>query len=80
MATKLGMDLALYYGQPEHQCVHVKPALGDYCALLDGSGCYHRVKVLEFSQPLGLYFHCSEKARVSGVLGVRGEVLVSHTG
>ena len=68
-ASQLAMDLALHYHKQEHRCLHVKPEEGDHCAVMDGSGCYHRVTVLEFSQPLGLYFHSREKARVR-ILGV----------
>lgn len=42
----------------------VNPLEGAYCGYQDNDGCYYRVRVMKFSQPLGLYFHHKEQARV----------------
>lgn len=42
------------------------PCEGSYCAYWDDEeGGYRRAQVMKFSQPLGLYFHHKEQARVS---------------
>ena len=44
----------------------MNPLEGAYCGYQDNDGCYYRVRVMKFSQPLGLYFHHKEQARVGG--------------
>ena len=68
VSGQLGLDMAMHYSQPIQHCLQHKPNIGDYCAVMDSNGCYHRVLVLAFSQPLGLYFHHHEEARVSDAL------------
>ena len=41
------------------------PVEGDICVFKDSTGAYYRAQILKFSQPLGLYFHHKEQARVS---------------
>ena len=41
-----------------------KPCEGSYFGFRDDDGCHYRVRVLKFSQPLGLYFYHKEQARV----------------
>ena len=48
----------------------VNPREGAYCGYQDNDGCYYRVRVMKFSQPLGLYFHHKEQARVIGLVFV----------
>jgi hypothetical protein len=63
--SQLSMDLSLYYNQDRHQHgLHSNPSIGDVCCLMMDDGCYHRVKILEFSRPLDLFFHHKEQAKV----------------
>ena len=73
-ASLLAMDMALHYSTPGQHGLEVKPSVGDYCAIMDNDGCYRRVIVLAFSQPLGLYFHHTERARVSRAIINTGDV------
>ena len=65
--SQLLLDLALFYSSPEHCVLHANPSEGDFCGLREPSGEYYRVLILEFSTPLGLYFHHKEQAKVFGL-------------
>lgn len=71
------MDLALYYSDHTHKSLQATPTVGDYCGLLCDDGSYYRVKILEFSRPLGLFFHHKEQAKVSGLQHVQMYIPVS---
>ena len=58
------MDLGFYYNEPNNRMLCGQPSVGDYLCLNSVSGTYYRALVLDFSQPLGLYFHHKEKAKV----------------
>ena len=61
---QLSLDLAIYYSSPEKRVLHKNPHKGDYCGLRQPTGECYRVIVLDYSSPLGLYFHHKEKAKV----------------
>ena len=62
--TQLSLDLALALGAPEARVPLPDAVEGMVCALIEGEGCCHRVRVMQFSEPLDLYFHHKEQARV----------------
>ena len=63
-ATQLSLDLALTLGVPEARVSLPDAVEGMVCALIEGDGCCCRVRVMQFSEPLDLYFHHKEQARV----------------
>ncbi|XP_019863264.1 PREDICTED: putative ATP-dependent RNA helicase TDRD12, partial [Amphimedon queenslandica] len=62
--SQISMDLGFYYSEPSNRMLCGQPSVGDYLCLNSVSGTYYRALVLDFSQPLGLYFHHKEKAKV----------------
>ena len=62
--AQLSMDLALFYSDPNHCLLHANPSIGDICGLRDTNGSYYRALILDFSRPLGLFFHHKEQAKV----------------
>lgn len=74
------MDMGLHYSTLGQHGLEVKPSIGDYCTIMDSDGCYRRVRVLEFSQPLGLFFHHTERARVSRAIFDTGLCLIHSLG
>ncbi|XP_019853385.1 PREDICTED: uncharacterized protein LOC100641934 isoform X2 [Amphimedon queenslandica] len=62
--SQISMDLGFYYSEPNNRMLCGQPSVGDYLCLNSVSGTYYRALVLDFSQPLGLYFHHKEKAKV----------------
>ena len=66
-ATQLSLDLALALGVPEARISLPDAVEGMVCALIEGDGCCCRVRVMQFSEPLDLYFHHKEQARVYGL-------------
>lgn len=64
LMTHLSMDLALFYSNPDHCILHANPIIGDICGLKDTNGSYYRAQILDFSRPLGLFFHHKEQAKV----------------
>ena len=62
--SQISMDLALYYSEPIHRVLHTNPREGDVCGLRETTGEYYRAQIIEFSSPLGLYFHHKEQAKV----------------
>lgn len=62
--TQISMDLGLHYSDSNNRILHGQPSIGDYvCLNLDSGTCY-RALVLDFSRPLGLFFHHKEQAKV----------------
>lgn len=59
------MDLALHYSDTSNCILHINSSVGDLCCLAHDNGSYYRARILEFSQPLGLFFHHKEQAKVS---------------